>query len=109
VFVVAYWWRVKPGKEGQFREAWRRGTLEINRIYGSLGSRLHREADGRFIGVAEWPDRETWERAFRAKMVYDDREARRMFIDAIAEAPADGRPLLAMEVTDDLLSRTGKL
>jgi hypothetical protein len=32
-----------------------------------------------------------------------------VFVDAIAEAPADGRPLLAMEVTDDLLSRTGKL
>ena len=107
MFVVVYWWRVKAGKEEQFREAWRRGTLEITRIYGSLGSRLHRERDGRFVGVAEWPDRETWQRAFDAKMIYDDQEARRMFVDAIAEAPAHGEPLLAMEVTDDLLARTG--
>jgi heme-degrading monooxygenase HmoA len=106
MFVVVYWWRVKPGKEEQFREAWRRGTLEINRIYGSLGSRLHREADGRFVGIAEWPDQQTWERAFRAKMVYDDVDARRMFVDAIADAPADGRPLLTLQVTDDLLART---
>ena len=88
MFVVVYWWRVKAGKEEQFREAWRRGTLEIARIYGSLGSRLHRERDGRFIGVAEWPDRETWQRAADVKMIYDDKEARRMFVDAIADALA---------------------
>jgi heme-degrading monooxygenase HmoA len=109
MFVVAYWWRVKPGKEEQFREAWRRGTLEINRIYGSLGSRLHRESDGRFVGIAEWPDEATWRRAFEAKMVYDDKVARRMFIDAIAEAPPDGKPLLTMQVTDDLLARSGQV
>src|SRR5688572_18698629 len=106
MFVVVYWWRIKPGKEEQFREAWRRGTVEIKRIYGSLGSRLSRETDGRFIGVAEWPDRESWQRAFDAKMIYDDAEARRMFVDAIAEAPEAGRPLLTMEVTDDLLARS---
>jgi heme-degrading monooxygenase HmoA len=105
MFVVVYWWRIKPGKEEQFREAWRRGTLAINRTYGSFGSRLHREADGRFIGVAEWPDRAAWQRAFDAKMVYDDPEARRAFVDAIAEAPPDGLPLLTMDVTDDLLVR----
>jgi heme-degrading monooxygenase HmoA len=109
MFVVVYWWRIESGKEEQFREAWRRGTAQIQHIYGSLGSRLHRESDGRFIGVAEWPDRETWQRAFDAKMVYDDVEARRMFVDAIAEAPPDGRPLLTMEVSDDLLARTGGL
>lgn len=107
MFVVVYWWRVKPGKEDQFREAWRRGTREITRIYGSLGSRLHRERDGRFIGVAEWPDRETWQRAADLKMVYDDKEARRMFVDAIADAPPNGEPLLTLDVTDDLLARTG--
>jgi len=41
MYVVVYWWRVKPGKEEQFRDAWRRGTREIARIYGGLGSRLH--------------------------------------------------------------------
>ena len=89
MFVAVYWWRVHPGKEEQFREAWRRGTEHITRIYGSYGSRLHRERDGRFIGYAEWPDEATWQKAFEARMVYDDPEVRRMFIDAIAEAPAN--------------------
>jgi heme-degrading monooxygenase HmoA len=107
MFVAAYWWEVRPGKEDQFRAAWRRGTALIREKYGSLGSRLHRERrdDGaiRFIGVAEWPDRETWQRAFDAKMVYDEPATRQAFVDAIS-GWAD-EPLLLMEVTDDLLGR----
>lgn len=101
MFVAAYWWKVHPGKEEQFRAAWRRGTELIRATYGSYGSRLHRADDGRFIGIAEWPDRATWQRAFDAKMVYDDAETRAAFVDALADwAP---EPLLLMEVTDDLL------
>lgn len=108
MFVAAYWWEVRPGKEQQFRAAWRRGTELIQKKYGSLGSRLHREdrKDGRirFVGVAQWPDRETWQRAFDAKMVYDEPATREAFVDAIS-GWAD-EPLLLMEVTDDLLSET---
>lgn len=75
MFVVVYWWRVKPGKEGQSRDAWRRGTREIARIYGGLGSRLHREAD--FVAIAEWPE--------------------------------GNKPVFTMELTDDLLARSGRL
>ena len=103
MFVAAYWWKVHPGKEDQFRRAWRRGTQLIRERYGSLGSRLHRDEEGRFIGVAEWPDRATWQRAFDAKMVYDDPETRATFVDAIADTATE--PLLLMEVTDDLLDR----
>lgn len=56
----AYCWEVRPGKEEQFRSAWRRGTELIRRMYGSLGSRFHRavrDADKIwFVSVAEWPD-----------------------------------------------------
>ncbi|MBV9884732.1 MAG: antibiotic biosynthesis monooxygenase [Sphingomonadaceae bacterium] len=107
MFVAIYWWRVHPGKEEQFRAAWRRGTELIAARYGGLGSRLHRAADGRFIGVAEWPDEATWRAAYEAKMVYDEPETRRAFVEAIAEAPRE--PLLLMEVTDDMLARTGAL
>ena len=107
MFVAAYWWTVHPGKEEQFRKAWRRGTELIQETYGSLGSRLHCEEreDGtvRWIGVAEWPDKATWQKAFDAKMVYDDPETRAAFVDAIS-GWAD-EPLLLMEVTDDLLDR----
>lgn len=105
MFVAAYWWEVHPGKEDQFRAAWRRGTQLIRERYGSLGSRLHRQerADDkvRFIGVAEWPDRETWQRAFDARMVYDDPETRAAFVGALSDWADE--PLLLMEVTDDLL------
>lgn len=107
MFVAAYWWEVRPGKEEQFRAAWRRGTELIREKYGSLGSRLHRDvrAEGhiRFIGVAEWPDRATWQRAFDARMVYDDPATRRAFTDSISDWSEE--PLLLMEVTDDLLDR----
>jgi heme-degrading monooxygenase HmoA len=108
MFIAVYWWRIHPGKEDQFREAWRRGTDRITAIYGSFGSRLHRNEDGRFVGYAEWPDEATWRRAFEAKMVYDDAEARAMFLDAVAEFPEGGRPVFAMEVTDDLLTIPGR-
>ena len=107
MFVAAYWWKVHPGKEAQFRAAWRRGTELIQARYGSLGSRLHRdvEAEGpaRFIGIAEWPDRATWQRAFDARMEYDEPATRAAFLDAIAEAAPE--PMLLLEVTDDLLDR----
>jgi len=103
MFVAVYWWKVHPGKEAQFRAAWRRGTALIQAKYGSLGSRLHRDGQGRFIGVAEWPDRATWQAAFDAKMVYDEPETRAAFVDAIADAARE--PMLLMDVTDDLLDR----
>jgi hypothetical protein len=105
MFVAVYWWRVKPGMEAQFRDAWRRGTDLITAKYGSYGSRLHQERDGRFVGYAEWPDYETWQRAFAAKMVYDDPDTRRRFVESIAEAPPNGEPSFLMEVTDDLLTK----
>lgn len=104
MFVAAYWWRVKPGKEEQFRAAWRRGTELINAKYGSLGSRLHLTLDGRFVGVAEWPDEAAWRAAFDAKMVYDEPATRAAFVDAIEDAAPE--PILLMHVTDDLLART---
>lgn len=109
MFVAVYWWRVHPGKEAQFREAWRRGTAAITRIYGSCGSRLHQDRDGRFVGYAEWPDEAAWQKAFDAKMVYDDPEARAMFVDAIAETPPGNAPVFTMTVTDDLLLRNPNL
>src|SRR3989442_590031 len=55
MFVAVYWWRVHPGREDRFREAWRRGAERMTAVYGSFGSRLHRNEDGRFVGYAEWP------------------------------------------------------
>lgn len=105
-FVAAYWWKVRPGCEEQFREAWCKGTELIQQIYGSEGSRLHQDEEGRFIGVAEWPDRETWQRAYDAKMQYGDEDVRRAFVEALDDWGEE--PLLLMEVTDDLLEQRAK-
>ena len=106
MFVAVYWWRVHPGKEKQFRKAWHHGTELITRIYGSYGSRLHCDRDGRFVGYAEWPDEAAWRAAFDKKMVYDDPETRAAFIDAIAETPIEAEPIFTMTVVDDLLVRS---
>ena len=103
MFVAVDCWPVPPGKEEQFRRAWRRGTERIRVRYGSVGSGLHCDADGRFVGYAEWPDEVTWRAAFDKKMVYDDPETRAAFVDAVAEVPADADPIFTMTVTDDLL------
>lgn len=103
MYVAVYWWRVHPGKEDQFIDAWTRGTDLIREIYGSYGSRLHRDGDGRFVGYAEWPDKETWQRAFDQKMVYDDVEIRQAFVDAVCEVPPDADPIFTMDVVSDRL------
>ena len=97
---------IRDSKEEQFRAARRRGTDHIRDKYGSYGSRLHRDADGRFVGYAEWPDEATWRAAFDQKMVYDDPATRAAFVDAIAEVPVDADPIFTMTVTDDLLVRS---
>ncbi|MFC3285893.1 antibiotic biosynthesis monooxygenase family protein [Litchfieldella rifensis] len=53
---------VIPGKEEAFREAWEETTKYIHTNFGSLGSRLHRAEDGKFIAYAQWPDHETYEK-----------------------------------------------
>ena len=105
MFIAVYWWRIEPGKEEQFRAAWRRATELIAARYGSCGSRLHRDRDGRFVGYAQWPDHDTWRRAFDARMEASDPEVRRLFSESVAEAPPDGAPVFELEVTDDLLLR----
>lgn len=100
-FVAAYWWKVKPGYEDQFRLAWRHGTELIRQNYGSFGSRLHRDDEDRWIGMAEWPDRPTWKRAFDAGMNYGDEQVRTAFLESLAGWGAE--PLLLMELIDDML------
>jgi heme-degrading monooxygenase HmoA len=100
MFIAVYAWRVKPGKEEQFREGWRRGTAAIVKRYGSFGSRLHREADGRFIGYAQWPDEQSW-RVFFDNPTPSDAEGAALFVDAIEPAPRE--PLMKLNVLDDML------
>ena len=102
MFLVFYEWRARPGKEAQFEEAWRRGTLAITQKYGSYGSRLGRTEGGRYVGAAEWPDQATWKAAVDQGMAHDDREASALFEDAALDG---GAPILGMTILHDLLVR----
>lgn len=51
------------GREQEFILAWTQCTQIIYESFGSLGSRLHRSSDGKFIAYAQWPNREIYERS----------------------------------------------
>lgn len=79
MIVYVYRWKIKSGKEEQFKEAWEFITRELRDKCGSLGSRLHRGDDGLFYGYAQWPDRESRQTAeltgpdvIQARMVMKD-------------------------------------
>ena len=62
--VVLYRWKLHPGLEPAFIEAWSRVTELLRSRAGSLGSRLHRGNDGLWYGYAQWPSEELRQRAF---------------------------------------------
>lgn len=101
MFAVVYRWKLIPGREAAFEEGWRAGTQAIAREFGGWGSRLHRGEDGCVYAYAQWPDRETWEKAMGSRMHHSDDEARERYRSAIAE---DGfETLWSGEVIADLL------
>ncbi|NIG74967.1 antibiotic biosynthesis monooxygenase [Klebsiella sp. Ap-873] len=99
MFIAIYQFSVKPGHEQVFRQAWLELTQGIYLQRGSLGSRLHRDVSGKFIGYAQWPSRIAWESAGDIQL--DDRylQARkRMRATLLSD-----ETLFEMEVTDDYL------
>lgn len=62
-FVVLYRWRLHPDHEAAFIRGWSRLT-ELLRERGSLGSRLHRGADGLWYSYAQWPSDKVRQAAF---------------------------------------------
>jgi len=52
---------VISGKEDAFIDSWNKTTEVIYENFGSLGSRLHRAKEGKFIAYAQWPSKEVYE------------------------------------------------
>ncbi len=61
MFVAIYEFQLKSGSEVSFRESWLKLTQCIFQQNGSLGSRLHKLDEDRFVAYAQWPDRQSWE------------------------------------------------
>lgn len=101
MFVAVYAWRVKPGREEDFRRGWARVTEAIRARWGTFGSRLHRTLDGEFVGYAGWPDEATWRAAIAAGWDIGEPEARALMRDAIESSRPE--PVFLMNVDEDLL------
>lgn len=84
MFTAIYRWRLREGFEAQFVEGWERVTTAIYETCGSDGSRLHRCADGSWLGYACWPDA-----AARQACEHGEIEGQRMMRDAVEEAFED--------------------
>jgi heme-degrading monooxygenase HmoA len=97
MFNVMYHWKVKEGCEENFRNAWRRATEAIYQKYNSLGSRLHKSDDGRWIAYAQWRSREDWQ-AMQNSSEACDEEAFAMMRDSI-EGTTE---VTCLTLTDDL-------
>jgi heme-degrading monooxygenase HmoA len=99
-FAVIYRWRLRPGMEGQFIDAWTRISALLLSQRGSLGSRLHRGPDNIWYSYAQWPSADAREAAFSAGSI--DREAGELMHDAIAET----FPEIVLDPVVDLMVQT---
>lgn len=95
-FVVLYRWRLHPGREAAFIQGWSRLT-ELLRERGSLGSRLHRGADGLWYGYAQWPSSRVRAEAFALGPLDPAADAQ------IKSAIAERFPELALDPVADYL------
>jgi heme-degrading monooxygenase HmoA len=63
---VLYRWRLKPGRDEAFREAWAEGTRLIHETCGSYGATLHQDEDGLYWSYALWPSEDARKACFSA-------------------------------------------
>jgi ribosomal-protein-alanine N-acetyltransferase len=61
---ILYRWRLKPGREAEFRAAWAEGTRRIHQACKSYGARLHQGEDGLYWSYALWPSEEVRKACF---------------------------------------------
>ncbi len=99
MFIAFYRWKLKRGKERQFRTAWTKVTLAIRKDCGSLGSRLHKAEDGTWAAYAQWPSKKLW-KACRTLDAKTDIARRKM-----RAAVKQRFPSLYLTVRDDYLTR----
>jgi hypothetical protein len=84
MFVVLYRWKLRPGHEDEFVEAWSRVSDLLLNERDSLGSRLHLGSDGIWYSYAQWPSAEVRKQAFAQGHV--DPEAGERMKTAILES-----------------------
>jgi len=63
MFTVSYRFNIQPQQNEAFEEAWKEVTKLIYHHCNSLGSRLYKASEDSYIGIAQWPDRQTWDKS----------------------------------------------
>lgn len=97
-FCAIYRWRLHPGSEQDFVEAWSRITQLLKAERGSLGSRLHRGPDDIWYSYTQWPSAEAKAEGLARPSV--DPEAWQRMADCISERLPD----LVLEPVADFLA-----
>jgi heme-degrading monooxygenase HmoA len=95
-FAVLYRWRLQPGMEAKFVEAWSQVSQEL-RLRGSLGSRLHRGPEGVWYSYAQWPSAAARAQAFSLPLANPEAST------AMQESIAESLPEIVLESVSDLL------
>ena len=96
-FAVLYRWQLDPKKEEQFVRAWSSISELLLKERGSLGSRLHRGADGLWYSYAQWPSAEARDKAFSLPAVDPDAGAR------MRDAVVQSLPEVILESVSDFM------
>ncbi|MDC6404642.1 MULTISPECIES: antibiotic biosynthesis monooxygenase family protein [Maribacter] len=97
---VIYKFNVTEGFESDFEIAWKKLTEAFMTYSGGLGSRLHKDEVGNYMAYAQWPDKETWEKA-RKKLPETTDE----LIQAMKKSCESTDVLFHLDVTKDLLKK----
>jgi heme-degrading monooxygenase HmoA len=97
ILIVLYRWRLRPGHEELFIEAWSRISELLRSQHGSMGSRLHRGSDGIWYSYAQWPNAKSRVDAFSLGHV--DSEA----AEQMAQAAIERLPEITLKCVADFL------
>jgi len=97
MLIVIYQWRIKEGAEEAFQAGWYKLTEAIYKKRGSLGSRLHKAEDGRWLGYAQWPDKATRERAAAQETAEPEASA------LMSQSIVSSEPPIYLEIVADYL------
>ena len=108
-FAVIYRGYLKPGREGDYQNAWQAVAQYFIKHRGATGSCLHQTLDGMWVAYSRWPDQKTrdasWpgENAPSNELPQEIREAVAIIQDCL---DLDRKlPDICMEVVNDLLLR----
>lgn len=101
MFCVIYEFKIKADQKDFFLKAWSDFTKAIQRVNGSLGSRIHSTKDSKvYIAYAQWPSEDSFNNAASTdSYTQKEQDARKQMSDSTTEV----RVLHKLNLIEDLL------